>query len=61
MIYYILLTFSIDCGIPCYPIETDYTLRYFNECRTERRAIMHRYLMEHNKLVWVVCRRVSDE
>ena len=57
MIYYILITFAIDCGIPCESIEEDYTLRTFQESRVERRAIMHRYIMEKNERVWVICRR----
>jgi len=47
----------MNCGIPCESIEEDYTLRTFNECREERQAIIHRYLMQKNELVWVVCRR----
>ncbi len=56
MTYYILITFAMNCGIPCESIEEDYTLRTFNECREERQAIIHRYLMQKNELVWVVCR-----
>ena len=52
---YALIIFSIQCGIPCEALEPaagPYTLK---ECRAERHAVMHRYLMDKNERIWAVC------